>query len=102
MESGPTQAVLLLVGLAAEKVIRDRYSSRIVYQFYLPVCNKGAPASLTLISSKANGNATTDTIRQKLSPIDLHGSGGSHGMGSCPGQQRANHLTPSFDFPLRR
>ncbi|MFO7904170.1 MAG: hypothetical protein R6U98_16020 [Pirellulaceae bacterium] len=25
MESGPTQAVLPLVGLAAEKVIRDRY-----------------------------------------------------------------------------
>ncbi|MGM0489738.1 MAG: hypothetical protein ACQESR_23640 [Planctomycetota bacterium] len=27
MESGPTQAVLLLVGLAAEKVIRDRYET---------------------------------------------------------------------------
>ncbi|MFO7902963.1 MAG: hypothetical protein ACQESR_08215 [Planctomycetota bacterium] len=26
MESGPTQAVLPLVGLAAEKVIRDRYT----------------------------------------------------------------------------
>ncbi|MGM0490448.1 MAG: hypothetical protein ACQESR_27300 [Planctomycetota bacterium] len=25
MESGPTQAVLPLVGLAAEKIIRDRY-----------------------------------------------------------------------------
>ncbi|MFO7903214.1 MAG: hypothetical protein R6U98_11165 [Pirellulaceae bacterium] len=28
MESRPTQAVLPLVGLAAEKVIRDRYNSR--------------------------------------------------------------------------
>ncbi|MFO7903189.1 MAG: hypothetical protein ACQESR_18110 [Planctomycetota bacterium] len=27
MESGPTQAVLPLVGLAAEKVIRDRYNT---------------------------------------------------------------------------
>ncbi|MFO7901397.1 MAG: hypothetical protein R6U98_01955 [Pirellulaceae bacterium] len=26
VESGPTQAVLPLVGLAAEKVIRDRYT----------------------------------------------------------------------------
>ncbi|MFO7904254.1 MAG: hypothetical protein ACQESR_28055 [Planctomycetota bacterium] len=28
MESCPTQAALPLVGLAAEKVIRDRYNSR--------------------------------------------------------------------------
>ncbi|MFO7904038.1 MAG: hypothetical protein R6U98_15350 [Pirellulaceae bacterium] len=27
MESGPTQAVLPLVGLTAEKVIRDRYNT---------------------------------------------------------------------------
>ncbi|MGM0488813.1 MAG: hypothetical protein ACQESR_18905 [Planctomycetota bacterium] len=27
MESGPTQAILPLVGLAAEKVIRDRYNN---------------------------------------------------------------------------
>ncbi|MFO7904479.1 MAG: hypothetical protein ACQESR_19105 [Planctomycetota bacterium] len=26
MESGPTQAVLALVGLAADRVIRDRYT----------------------------------------------------------------------------
>ncbi|MFO7904921.1 MAG: hypothetical protein ACQESR_10245 [Planctomycetota bacterium] len=32
MERCPTQAVLPLVGLAAEKVIRDRYS-RVAYQF---------------------------------------------------------------------
>ncbi|MFO7908243.1 MAG: hypothetical protein ACQESR_28470 [Planctomycetota bacterium] len=30
MESGPTQAVLPLVGLAAEKVIRDRYNWDVV------------------------------------------------------------------------
>ncbi|MFO7905498.1 MAG: hypothetical protein R6U98_22735 [Pirellulaceae bacterium] len=29
MESGPTQAVLPLVGLAADKVIRDRYYGRL-------------------------------------------------------------------------
>ncbi|MFO7907498.1 MAG: hypothetical protein ACQESR_10860 [Planctomycetota bacterium] len=28
MQSGPTQAVLPLVGLAAEKVIRDRYMTK--------------------------------------------------------------------------
>ncbi|MFO7904379.1 MAG: hypothetical protein ACQESR_16690 [Planctomycetota bacterium] len=35
MERCPTQAVLPLVGLAAEKVIRDRYSSQDVRR---PVC----------------------------------------------------------------
>ncbi|MFO7907163.1 MAG: hypothetical protein ACQESR_23625 [Planctomycetota bacterium] len=33
MESCPTQAVLPLVGLAAENVIRDRYNRRMVKPF---------------------------------------------------------------------
>ncbi|MGM0487636.1 MAG: hypothetical protein ACQESR_12870 [Planctomycetota bacterium] len=34
MESCPTQAVLPLVGLAAEKVIRDRYNWKVLFRSF--------------------------------------------------------------------
>ncbi|MGM0489528.1 MAG: hypothetical protein ACQESR_22550 [Planctomycetota bacterium] len=40
MESRPTQAVLPLVGLAADKVIRDRYNSSVAQFFFRIDCGK--------------------------------------------------------------
>ncbi|MFO7906695.1 MAG: hypothetical protein ACQESR_09735 [Planctomycetota bacterium] len=55
MESYPTQAVLPLVGLAADKVIRDRYNQR-ERRPYAPHCRQ----SLTALRW-ASGNKRHET-----------------------------------------
>ncbi|MGM0490501.1 MAG: hypothetical protein ACQESR_27565 [Planctomycetota bacterium] len=51
MESCPTQAVLPLVGLAAEKVIRDRYK-RLSWTAWLRLGNRSRVGSKTTANQR--------------------------------------------------
>ncbi|MFO7908328.1 MAG: hypothetical protein R6U98_37170 [Pirellulaceae bacterium] len=66
MESGPTQAVLPLVGLAAEKVIRDRYIFQAVGFVRVESCPTQAVLPLVGLAAE---NVIRDRYNNNTGPV---------------------------------